>query len=184
MRKPVLYVLLILAMMLLVGTCISESYRSESTVIIEKTPAGKDIVDTAMAAGNFKTQMMAMQLAGLVDTLKSKGPFTVFAPTDEAVDKISKNQQMALLTDKTKLTSVLAYHVVTGEVTYLDLKNRTSIGTLQGERLNISVTNGNVMINNASIVRANIRCTNGIIHVIDTVLMPNGAWTAPLLVDR
>ncbi|MDD1742924.1 MAG: fasciclin domain-containing protein [Methanotrichaceae archaeon] len=132
----------------------------------------KDIVDTAAAAGNFKTLVSAVQTAGLVDTLKSAGPFTVFAPTDDAFAKIQKDQLAALLANKTQLTSVLTYHVVPGMVISTDLKNGMILKTVQGENLTISLANGSVMVNNATVVQANIGSTNGIIHAINTVLMP------------
>jgi PGF-CTERM protein len=138
---------------------------------MEKAAAQKDIVDTAVAAGSFNTLVAAVQAAGLVETLKGKGPFTVFAPTDEAFAKIPKATLDALLKDKKNLTAVLTYHVVQGNVTSSDLKNGMSVKTVEGQNLSIDTTNG-VMVNNAKVVKANIMATNGVIHVIDTVLMP------------
>ncbi len=130
----------------------------------------KDIVDTAVAAGDFKTLVAAVKAAGLVDTLKGKGPFTVFAPTDAAFAKIPKADLDALLKDKAKLTAVLTYHVVAGKVMAADVK-AGPVKTVQGSPLTIS-TSGGVMVDNAKVVKTDIVADNGVIHVIDTVLMP------------
>ena len=130
----------------------------------------KDIVDTAVAAGNFKTLAAALTAAGLIDTLKSKGPFTVFAPTDAAFAKIPKADLDALLADKAKLTAVLTYHVVAGNVMAKDVK-AGQVKTVQGSDLSITTTGG-VMVNNAKVTATDIVADNGVIHVIDSVLMP------------
>ena len=130
----------------------------------------KDIVDTAVAAGNFKTLATALGAAGLVDTLKGKGPFTVFAPTDAAFAKIPKADLDALLKDKAKLTAVLTYHVVPGKVMAADVK-AGKVKTVQGSDITISTTGG-VMVNNAKVTATDIAADNGVIHVIDTVIMP------------
>ncbi|KPF51189.1 hypothetical protein IP87_20615 [beta proteobacterium AAP121] len=130
----------------------------------------KDIVDTAVAAGSFKTLATALQAAGLVDTLKGKGPFTVFAPTDEAFAKIPKADLEALLKDKAKLTAVLTYHVVPGKVMAKDVK-AGMVKTVQGGSLTIG-TMGGVTVNNAKVVKTDIVADNGVIHVIDTVVLP------------
>ena len=130
----------------------------------------KDIVDTAIAAGNFKTLVTVVQAAGLVDTLKGKGPFTVFAPTDEAFAKIPKADLDALLKDKAKLTAVLTYHVVAGKVMAKDIKPG-KVKTVQGSELTLSTTGG-VTVDGAKVTTADIVADNGVIHVIDTVLMP------------
>ena len=130
----------------------------------------KDIVDTAVAAGNFKTLATALQAAGLVDTLKGKGPFTVFAPTDEAFAKIPKADLDALLKDKAKLTAVLTYHVVAGKVMAQDVK-AGKVKTVQGSEVTLGTTGG-VTVNNAKVVAADVGASNGVIHVIDAVLMP------------
>jgi uncharacterized surface protein with fasciclin (FAS1) repeats len=130
----------------------------------------KDIVDTAVAAGNFKTLATALTAAGLIDTLKGKGPFTVFAPTDEAFAKIPKADLDALLKDKAKLTAVLTYHVVPGKVMAKDVK-AGKVKTVQGSELTISTTGG-VMVDNAKVTATDIVADNGVIHVIDTVVMP------------
>ncbi len=132
----------------------------------------KNIVETAVEAGSFKTLVTAVQVAGLVDTLSGAGPFTVFAPTDEAFAKIPKETLDAVLADKEKLTAILTYHVVAGKVMASDVMGLTSAKTVQGGEVKIDTSNG-VMINNAKVVKADIECTNGVIHVIDSVLMPN-----------
>ena len=130
----------------------------------------KDIVDTAVGAGNFKTLAAALTAAGLIDTLKGKGPFTVFAPTDEAFAKIPKADLDAHLKDKAKLTAVLTYHVVPGKVMAKDVK-AGKVKTVQGSELTISTTAG-VKVDNATVVKTDIGADNGVIHVIDSVIMP------------
>jgi uncharacterized surface protein with fasciclin (FAS1) repeats len=132
----------------------------------------KDIVETAVGAGNFKTLVTAIKAAGLVDTLKGKGPFTVFAPTDEAFAKLPKDKLEALLKDKKALAAVLTYHVVPGSVMAADAAKMDSAKTAEGKSLAIAARNGKVTINGAHVVRADIVCSNGVIHVIDAVLMP------------
>lgn len=129
-----------------------------------------DIVDTAVAAGNFKTLATALQAAGLVDTLKGPGPFTVFAPTDAAFAKVPKADLEALLKDKAKLTAVLTYHVVPGKVMAKDVK-AGKVKTVQGSELTIT-TMGGVMVDKAKVTATDIAADNGVIHVIDSVLMP------------
>ena len=129
-----------------------------------------DLVDTAVAAGSFKTLVTAIQAAGLVDTLKGKGPFTVFAPTDAAFAKVPKADLDALLKDKAKLTAVLTYHVVPGKVMAADVK-AGQVKTVQGAALTIG-TVGGVTVNNAKVTATDIAADNGVIHVIDTVVMP------------
>lgn len=129
-----------------------------------------DIVDTAVAAGSFKTLATALGAADLVGTLKGKGPFTVFAPTDEAFAKIPKADLDALLKDKKKLTAVLTYHVVPGKVMAADVK-AGKVKTVQGSEVTIATTGG-VTVNKAKVVKTDIAADNGVIHVIDTVLMP------------
>ena len=129
-----------------------------------------DIVDTAVKAGSFKTLATALTAAGLVDTLKGPGPFTVFAPTDDAFAKIPKAQLDALLKDKAKLTAVLTYHVVPGKVMAADVK-AGKVKTVQGSELTIATTGG-VMVDNAKVTKTDIAASNGVIHVIDTVIMP------------
>jgi uncharacterized surface protein with fasciclin (FAS1) repeats len=130
----------------------------------------KDIVDTAVAAGNFKTLATALQAAGLVDTLKGKGPFTVFAPTDAAFAKIPKADLDALLKDKAKLTAVLTYHVVPGKVMAKDVK-AGMVKTVQGGSLTVA-TAGGVTVDGAKVSATDIVADNGVIHVIDSVVLP------------
>ena len=134
--------------------------------------AKADIVDTAVAAGSFKTLVQAVQAAGLVDTLKGPGPFTVFAPTDEAFAKLPPGTLDALLKDKAKLQAVLTYHVVAGKVMAADVAGLKSAKTVQGQSLAIN-TAGGVKVGNANVVKTDIATSNGVIHVIDTVLIPN-----------
>lgn len=130
----------------------------------------KDIVDTAVAAGSFKTLATALQAAGLVETLKGKGPFTVFAPTDEAFAKVPKADLDALLKDKAKLTAVLTYHVVPGKVMAADVK-AGKVKTVQGSEITVSTTGG-VKVDAANVVKTDIVADNGVIHVIDSVILP------------
>jgi uncharacterized surface protein with fasciclin (FAS1) repeats len=133
--------------------------------------APKDIVDTAVAAGSFKTLATALTAAGLVDTLKGPGPFTVFAPTDEAFAKLPAGTLEALLKDKAKLTSILTYHVVAGKVMAADVAKLKNAKTVQGGSVTIDTAAG-VKIDGANVAKADIGCSNGVIHVVDTVLMP------------
>jgi uncharacterized surface protein with fasciclin (FAS1) repeats len=130
----------------------------------------KDIVDTAVAAGNFKTLATALQAAGLVETLKGKGPFTVFAPTDAAFAKIPKADLDALLKDKARLTAVLTYHVVPAKVLAKDVK-AGKVKTVQGGEITVATTGG-VTVDSARVTATDIMASNGVIHVIDTVIMP------------
>ena len=132
-----------------------------------------DIVDTAVAAGSFNTLVTAVQEAGLVDTLKGEGPFTVFAPTDDAFAKIPADQLDALLADKEKLTAVLTYHVVPGKVMSTEVVKLDSAATVQGQSVAIKVQDGKVFIDEAQVSTADIETSNGVIHVIDTVILPN-----------
>ncbi len=131
----------------------------------------KDIVDTAVSAGSFKTLATALEAAGLIDTLKGKGPFTVFAPTDEAFAKVPKDQLDALLKDKAKLQAVLTYHVVAGKVMAADVK-AGKVKTAQGSDVTVSTASGGVMVDGAKVVKTDIVADNGVIHVIDSVIMP------------
>lgn len=131
-----------------------------------------DIVDTAVAAGSFKTLAVALQAADLIDTLKGAGPFTVFAPTDEAFAKIPKADLDALLKDKKALSAVLTYHVVAGNVMAADVVKLKNAKTVEGSSVKINVTAGKVMVNNANVTATDIVASNGVIHVIDTVIMP------------
>jgi uncharacterized surface protein with fasciclin (FAS1) repeats len=133
----------------------------------------KDIVETAVAAGTFNTLAKALTAAGLIETLKGKGPFTVFAPTDAAFAKLPAATLAALLADKAKLTKVLTYHVVPGKVMAAQVVGMTEAISVQGGKIAIMVMGGKVMLNNSSTVTAtDIQATNGVIHVIDTVILP------------
>jgi uncharacterized surface protein with fasciclin (FAS1) repeats len=135
-------------------------------------PDKKDIVDTAVGAGSFNTLVTAVKAAGLVETLKSAGPFTVFAPTDEAFAKVPKATLDALLADKEALKKVLLYHVVAGNVMAKDVVGLKEAKTVQGSSAKVTVKGGKVMIDNANVVKTDILCTNGVIHVIDSVILP------------
>jgi len=132
----------------------------------------KNIVETAVEAGSFNTLATALEAAGLVETLANGGPFTVFAPTDEAFAKLPEGTLDALLQDKERLTAILTYHVVPGEVTAEQVVGLDSAETVNGEEISISVVDGTVMIDDATVTQADIRASNGIIHVIDSVILP------------
>lgn len=134
----------------------------------------KDIVDTAVAAGNFKTLAAALQAAGLVDTLKGPGPFTVFAPTDEAFAKLPPGTVESLLKPENldKLKAILTYHVVSGNVKSKAAMKLTAANTVNGKALTLKVDAGSLMIDNAKVIKADILCSNGVIHVIDSVVLP------------
>jgi uncharacterized surface protein with fasciclin (FAS1) repeats len=132
----------------------------------------KDIVDTAVGAGSFKTLVTAVKEAGLVETLKGKGPFTVFAPTDEAFARVPREKLDALLKDKKALAAVLTYHVVPGNVMAADVVKMTTAKTVQGQSINIVAKDGKVTVNGANVSATDIVCANGVIHVIDAVILP------------
>jgi uncharacterized surface protein with fasciclin (FAS1) repeats len=131
-----------------------------------------DIVDTAKSAGSFSTLVVALDKAGLVDTLKGNGPFTVFAPTDEAFAKVPKAQLDALLADKAMLTKVLTYHVVPGKIMAADISSGPA-KTAQGQSLTISKQSSGITVDKAKVIKGDIAASNGVIHVIDSVVMPN-----------
>jgi len=145
------------------------SYNTSATTA---PMAQADIVDTAVAAGQFKTLAKALTEAGLIDTLKGPGPYTVFAPTDAAFAKIPADQLNALLADKAKLTKVLTYHVVPGAVMAKDVKSGM-VKTVEGQALTIDVTSAGVTVDDAKVIKTDILAKNGVIHVIDTVVVPN-----------
>jgi uncharacterized surface protein with fasciclin (FAS1) repeats len=136
------------------------------------TASAADIVDTAVAAGSFNTLVTAVKAAGLVDTLKSAGPFTVFAPTDEAFAKLPAGTVEGLLKDTAKLKRILLYHVVSGKVMAADVVKIKSAKTVEGSSAKISAKGGKVMVDGATVVKTDIGCDNGVIHVIDAVIMP------------
>jgi len=131
-----------------------------------------NIVETAIASGFFNTLVAAVQAAGLAETLSGPGPFTVFAPSDEVFAKLPEGTVKGLLGDKKKLSSILTYHVVPGIVMAKDIAGMSSAKTVQGGEVSISMAGDSVMINDAIVVTADIECDNGVIHVIDSVLMP------------
>ena len=134
--------------------------------------AKKDIVDTAIANGSFGTLVTALEVAGLVETLKGEGPFTVFAPTDAAFAKIPADTLNALLADKAALTGVLTYHVVAGKVMSGDVVKLTEAKTVNGQLVAIKVVDGKVFIDGAQVITADVKASNGVIHVIDSVIIP------------
>jgi uncharacterized surface protein with fasciclin (FAS1) repeats len=143
-------------------------------LLVSALPAAaqtKDVVDTAVAAGSFKTLATALQAAGLVEILKGPGPFTVFAPTDDAFAKVPKADLDALLKDKPKLIAVLSYHVFAGNANSADLKALKDLSTVQGGRVKIDASKG-LKVDNATVIKPDVQASNGIIHVIDAVLMP------------
>ena len=141
------------------------------TLPVQAASNKADIVDTAVAAGSFKTLVTAIQAAGLVETLKGEGPFTVFAPTDEAFAKLPAGTLDALLKDKAKLQAVLTYHVVSGRVMAADVGKLSSAKTVQGQSLSINTAKG-VKVGTANVVKTDVLASNGVIHVIDSVLIP------------
>ena len=149
-----------------------------ATVFISAAQAqSKDIVDTAVAAGSFKTLAKALQAADLVDTLKGKGPFTVFAPTDEAFAKLPQGTLEDLLkpANKDKLRRILTYHVVPGRVTATDVVKLKSAKAVSGDTIDIKASGGNVTVDDAHVIKTDISASNGVIHVIDSVILPGGA---------
>lgn len=133
---------------------------------------GKDIVDTAVAAGSFNTLATALKAADLVETLKGKGPFTVFAPTDDAFKKLPAGTLEKLLADKAQLTKVLTYHVVAGKVMAADVVKLSEAKTVEGSPVRIAVKDGKVKLNDANVVKTDVGASNGVIHVLDTVILP------------
>ena len=138
---------------------------------VASTALSADIVDTAVSTGQFNTLATALKAAGLVDTLKGPGPFTVFAPTDAAFAKIPQAELEALLKDKAKLTAVLTYHVVPGKVMAIDVKPG-AVKTAQGSAVTVRTQGGKVMVDNATVIKTDISADNGVIHVIDSVILP------------
>jgi len=143
-----------------------------ASALIASNAWAKDVVDTAVSAGQFNTLATALKAAGLVDTLKGPGPFTVFAPTDAAFAKIPKADLDALLANKAKLTAVLTYHVVPGKVMAKDVK-AGAVKTVEGQSFMVKVDAGKVMVDKAMVTKTDIVADNGVIHVIDTVIIPN-----------
>lgn len=157
--------------LLLVGSLAVLSFATAASAAEAK--AKKDIVDTAVEAGSFKTLAAALEAGGLIDALKSDGPFTVFAPTDEAFAKLPKGTVETLLKpeNRDQLVAILKYHVVAGKVTAAQVVKLDEAKTLNGKSVSIDASNG-VKVNNANVVKADIHTSNGVIHVIDSVLLP------------
>jgi transforming growth factor-beta-induced protein len=159
------------------GTAVTQCPNTRAHVLTSAPPnaaSAKDIVDTAVGAGSFKTLVAAVKAAGLADTLKGKGPFTVFAPTDEAFAKLPNGTVETLLKpeNKAKLQAILTYHVVPGKVMAADVVKLTGATTVQGQKIDIAVKDGKVSADGANVVKTDIGCLNGVIHVIDSVLLP------------
>jgi uncharacterized surface protein with fasciclin (FAS1) repeats len=154
----------------LIGAACTDNAADETTTTTEAPAA--DIVDTAIAAGQFETLATALQAADLVDTLKGEGPFTVFAPTDEAFAALPEGTLESLLEDIPALTDILLYHVVPGQVLAADVVDLTTATTVQGTDLTITVDGETVQIDEANIVTTDIIASNGVIHVIDAVILP------------
>lgn len=162
------------AIVLLSGQAFADGQCKHASQNTSACANPKDIVDTAVGAGQFKTLAAALQAAGLVDTLKGKGPFTVFAPTDAAFAKLPEGTVADLLKpeNKAKLTAILTYHVVPGKVTAADVVKLSKAKTVQGSDVSIEVKDGIVMVDNAKVVKTDISAGNGVIHVIDSVILP------------
>ena len=159
---------------LAVGTLVTVLMTVAASKATAAPAETSDIVDTAVAAGSFNTLAKALQAAGLVDTLKGNGPFTVFAPTDAAFAKLPAGTLEDLLKpeNKDKLTAILTYHVISGKVMAKDVTKLNSAKTVNGKDVKIMTEGGKVMINGANVVSADVKASNGVIHVIDTVLLP------------
>jgi len=156
----------------MIFTALAAFALTTPTAILAQDDPG-DIVDVAVAAGTFQTLVAAVQAAGLVEVLKGEGPFTVFAPTDEAFARLPEGTVASLLANPEALAEILTYHVVAGKVMAADVVGLSSAATVQGDDLAISVSNGVVRINGATVVAADVAASNGVIHVIDTVLIPS-----------
>ena len=170
MKKVSVYV----AALMLSSVVAPAAILSYPQAVMAEETAKKDIVDTAVAAGSFKTLTAALKAAGLVDTLKGTGPFTVFAPTDDAFAKLPAGTVDDLLKpeNKEKLVAILTYHVVPAKAMAKDVAGMSSAKTVNGKELKLKVEDGKVMVNGATVTKADIETSNGVIHVIDTVLMP------------
>lgn len=160
---------------LLMLTAIAQAgdYDKKATAAV-KASSAQDIVATAIGAGNFNTLVTAVKAAGLAETLQGTGPFTVFAPNDAAFAKVPKETLDGLLNNKEKLASVLTYHVIPGKVMAADAikLDGKEAATVNGQSFKVAVKDGNVMVDNAKVIATDINCSNGVIHVIDTVILP------------
>jgi uncharacterized surface protein with fasciclin (FAS1) repeats len=159
---------------------LAEDCKKTRTVALNAAAKKKDIVDTAASAKSFKTLVAAVKAADLVETLKGKGPFTVFAPTDKAFGKLPEGTLENLLKpeNKAKLQSILTYHVVPGKVMAADVVKLSEAKTVQGQHVTIKVEKGKVYVDGAQVVKTDIHCSNGVIHVIDAVILPKEKDTA------
>ena len=151
---------------------LSRLFAAGVLTLVSFAASAADIVDTAISAGQFNTLVKAVQEAGLVDTLKGAGPFTVFAPTDAAFAKLPAGTLEAPLHDKAKLQKILTYHVVAGQVKAADVKPG-AVKTVEGQSLQVRTKGGAVMVNDSKVIKTDIMASNGVIHVIDTVMLPN-----------
>jgi uncharacterized surface protein with fasciclin (FAS1) repeats len=163
MEKAIAAMVLLFSAIFLAGTCMAAENMAAEEM---------NIVETAEANGNFTNLIGALQEAGLVDTLSSEGPFTVFAPDDTAFNKLAPEDLKALLENKDELTKVLTFHVAEGRIMAEDLMDGETLTTLEGSDLAVSINGTEVMVDGAKVVQADIETSNGVIHVIDTVLMP------------
>ncbi|MDD1748340.1 MAG: fasciclin domain-containing protein [Methanothrix sp.] len=179
MKKALAILTLLVSAIFLAGVAVGEApcppvkLASESEAASETSSTEADIVDTAIAAGSFTILIEAIQEAGLEETLKGTGPFTVFAPTDEAFAKIPEADLNALLSNKTQLASILTDHVLSEKIMSSDLSDGMSLETVSGQSVAISVGDDGVMVDNAKVVSPDILASNGVIHAIDTVIMPS-----------
>lgn len=173
-RKLMFPVLALVAAFPLVAVACGDDDEEEPmpTATTEAAATESDIVDTAVAAGSFTTLAAALEAADLVETLKGPGPFTVFAPTDEAFAKLPAGTVEGLLADPDALRAILLYHVVEGEVPAADVVNLTEATTVNGATVAIEVDGSTVMVNDATVTTADVMASNGVIHIIDTVLLP------------
>jgi uncharacterized surface protein with fasciclin (FAS1) repeats len=144
------------------------------TISIVRAGEEKDIIETARAAGQLNTFLKVLAEAGMIETLKGEGPFTVFVPSDEAFARLPGATLDSLSKDKTKLKALLNYHIVPGRVMSADVAKLDSTKTLEGRTLSVTSSEGTVMVNKAKVVKSDIRCGNGVIHVIDAVCLPAG----------
>ena len=181
MKKWVIVILLIAFSLMLSGCTEQAEEQPEEQPVAENESTvteQKDIVQTAIDAGSFNTLVTAVQTADLVETLSGEGPFTVFAPTDDAFAAVPEETLNGLLANKTELTKVLTYHVASGKYMAEDVLSMGNITTLEGNMLDVAVTNEGVFVGCAKVIQTDIECSNGVIHVIDTVLIPPANMTS------
>ncbi|AFV22891.1 beta-Ig-H3/fasciclin [Methanolobus psychrophilus R15] len=172
MKMMKMLMLLIITTAILLAGCAEQPQETEIDETDVNETEEMNIVEVAVSAGSFNTLVQAVQEAGLVETLSGEGPFTVFAPTDEAFAALPEGTLDALLADEEALRAVLTYHVVAGEYMASDVIQMESLTTVQGEDIAILVTDGNVMVNNANVTQTDIEASNGVIHIIDQVILP------------